>query len=73
MATVDEAPEIFTLQITLKSGATVETDVTDAEYDPKTTNLSWTFPAFWQSKMLHVDGGQIAAIVLKSRPVDAVP
>lgn len=67
-----ETPEIFTLQITLKSGATVEADVTDAEYDRTTKNLSWSFPAFWQSKLLHVDGGEIAAIALKARPVDAV-
>jgi hypothetical protein len=62
-----EIEEVFTLVITLRSGATVEADVTDANYNAEIQKLDWSFPPFAQSRILHVDPKEIAAISLKEQ------
>lgn len=56
----------FTLDLTMKSGAKVSVDVTEATYSRSvsgTKSLSWTTPDGWAAKLLHVDMDEIAAVV----------
>jgi hypothetical protein len=64
---VAETEEVFTMVITLKSGATVEADVTDANYNAGTQQLDWSFPPFAQRRILHIDSKEIAAIAIKEQ------
>lgn len=60
--------QLYALEITLKSGAKVEVEVTDASFEGgygKT--LNWTTPDNWRSKMLHVDLDEVAAVVVRKK------
>ena len=53
--------------ITLRSGATVEADVTNAEYNKDPQQLDWSFPPFAGSHILYVDPKEMAAVEIKER------
>jgi hypothetical protein len=56
------APELLTLTATLKSGATVATEVEEASYSKG--QIRWTTPDSWISKVLYLDLDEVAAVII---------